>query len=110
MYREDDETPKEAKPMSALLGKYLSTLQEKPTAKEQSEYAWYLNEMRKLTKMPFIVMHKRIEKAFGTASLSYTLSKMRDWYFEAEKHGNPGMIINSRLKQHREKNSPPSTP
>lgn len=84
--------------MSKLLEKYRQ-LGEVPTKQQETEYSWYLNEMRKLVKMPYIVMHKRLEKAFDGFTFEFMLSKMKQWFHEAEKHANPGMIINARLKQ-----------
>ena len=80
---------------------YLEKLRAASDAKtrNETEYAFYLNEARKMISQPYIVLHKRIERAFVGKTMEYTLSHLKAWVHEAEKDRNPAMCFNWRLKQ-----------
>lgn len=84
-----------------LLEKY-AKLGEMPTKQQETEYSYYLNESRKLIASPYIVLHKRLERSFDGYSFEFLLSKMKQWYHEAEKAKNPAITFNWRFKQFRE--------
>jgi len=104
----DEETPSRAKPMSDLMKGAMARFTFTGSAKQITEYSDLINTGAKLTKQPYIVFHKRIEKTFPPKSSPDTvLSYLRQWTHEAEKHPNPGMIMNARMKKYRETNAPP---
>lgn len=72
------------------------------SSKQETEYSFYVNEVRKICKQPYIVVHKRFEKAFKDESFDYMLTHTKRWFHEAEKASNPGMIFNARFKKWRE--------
>lgn len=84
-----------------LLKTYLSRFKIQPTKESVTEYSDYVYKSSKLIKQPYIAVHKRIEKAFEGSSFEYMLSKIKQWYHEAEKSTNPGMTFNWRFKQFR---------
>lgn len=86
--------------------KFLARFTVQPTKAEITEYSDTCYRMAKIVKQPYIVMHKRLERTFDGRSLDTVLSWMRQWLHEAEKHPNPGMIINARMKQYRERITP----
>ena len=82
---------------------YLDKFKGNATKKQIEEYGDLVNTARKFVKQPFIVFHKRIESAFPNEKIDFVLSNLRRWVHEAEKHPNSGLIINSRMKQYKEK-------
>ena len=68
----------------------------------QSEYQDLIAQAAKMTGQPFIVMHKRVERAFGAAPLTVVMSYVRQWVHEASKDRKPAVCFNYRFKQFRE--------
>ena len=75
----------------------------KVSKKDETEYGYYLNESRKMIGQPYIVLHKRLERAFFHHSFEFLLSKLKQWYHEAEKSDNRALTFNARFKQFRER-------
>lgn len=82
---------------------YLERFAGTATKAELTEYGDYVSRAAKAVGQPYIVLHKRIEKAFEGKSLDYVMSYLRPWLHEAEKSGKTGLVFNSRFKQYREK-------
>lgn len=82
---------------------YLEKLKAASTQEKrnETEYSFYVAAAAKLIGTKYIVLHKRLEKAFEGKSMEYLLMHMKRWYHEAEKNGNPAMIFNVRFKQYR---------
>lgn len=102
-----DHEPQPIKPMSALVSeKLLARYLGAPTKAQVTEYSDLCFSASKMVKQPYIVMHRRLEKLFVGKSLDFVLSWLNQWMHEATKHPNPGMIINARMKQYRERITP----
>lgn len=71
--------------------------------KDQEQYAYYVNEARKLTGDDYMKMHRRITRAFVGLDSAYVIRKLKEWVHEAEKADNKGWTFNTRFKQWREK-------
>jgi len=78
-------------------------------SKTATEYADLVNEAAKYVKQPYIVMHKRIERAFGERDIQIVMSHLRRWVHMASKDRNPGMCINLELKRYKEAIAPQPT-
>jgi hypothetical protein len=85
-----------------LLSRYLGA----PTKAQVTEYSDLCFSASKMVKQPYIVMHKRLEKLFVGKSVDFVLGWLNQWTHEASKHPKPGMIINARMKQYRERITP----
>lgn len=85
-----------------MLAKYLGA----PSKSQITEYSDLCYAASKLVKQPYFVMHKRIERLFIGKSVDFVLSWLNTWMHEATKHPNPGLIINARMKQYRERITP----
>ena len=82
---------------------YLKKLEASRDAKQrnETEYSFYVGAASKMIGQKYIVLHKRIERAFVGKSLEYTLGLIKRWYHEAEKTDKPAVIFNVRFKQYR---------
>ena len=83
---------------------YLEKLKAASSAKvrNETEYAFYVNEGRKITGEKYIVLHRRLERAFVGKSMEYLLGYLKRWVHEAEKDRSPAICFNARFKQFRE--------
>lgn len=103
---EDDENgslfPREKK-IDSLLAGYMARFKN-ATKSQATEYSDYVFRASKLTGDSYIVMHKRIERAFDGKDASFVLSRLRDWVIQTEKAGarNPAALFNWYFKQYRE--------
>lgn len=104
-YSDEEAISSKAKSMSELMKGAMARFTFTGSKKQITEYSDLINTGRKLTGEAYIVFHKRVERTFKIATSADTvLSYLRQWMHEAEKHDKPGMIINARMKQYREKN------
>lgn len=104
---EDEATPRPMRAMSDMLKGAMARFTFTGSPKQITEYSELIKDAAKMVGMKYIVMHKRIESTFAPAtSPSAVLSYLRQWVHEAGKHDKPGMIMNARMKQHREKHNP----
>lgn len=72
--------------------------------KNITEYSDTVNRAAKLIGSPYIVLHKRLERAFADQSLETVMSFLRRWLHEAQKSDKPAITFNWRFKQFREAN------
>lgn len=70
--------------------------------KAATEYQDLVGQASKLVGQPYIVMHKRLERAFQGKSVDFVLSYVRRWVHEASKDAKPAIKFNYRFKQYRE--------
>lgn len=76
-----------------------------PKARNETEYAFYLNAARKITGEKYIALHGRLDRAFTGNSMEYLLGYLKRWVHEAEKDNKPALCFNARFKQYREQKS-----
>jgi hypothetical protein len=74
-----------------------------------TEYSDLIADIGKMVKQPYIVVHKRIERAFAGASYSFAMMLLKQWTHEAHKTANPGLTFNWRMKQDKERTAPQPT-
>lgn len=81
---------------------YLDQLLAKQPKASVTEYSDTIAKAAKLVGQPYIVLHKRLERAFAGKELDYLMSYVRRWLHEAEKSDKPAITFNWRFKQFRE--------
>lgn len=92
----------QGKTVGGLLGKYQAKLFAGESKQDVTEYQHYIGLASKLTGDTYMKMHRRISRAFPTETLSFVLSKLREWVHYAEKRDNKGMAFNGLFKKYRD--------